>query len=156
MGASIKLQTMSYEDRITELHEEIERLTELNQLEPYFKPLRNVVNIYVTEMRRIISKKLHKKGCSYSEIGRMLGINYCNVSRNIKAKSQPYVIKTVNASYKKWIENNVYPVTYNGRDYNELSIYKNRYVRRFALQKIEKYANKNPSAIDSYECYNIQ
>ena len=156
MGASIKLQTMSYEDRIAELHKEIERLTELNELETYFKPLRNVVNIYVTEMRRIISKKLHKKGCSYSEIGRMMGIHYCNVSRNLKSKSQPYVIKTVNSSYKKWIENNVYPVTYNGRDYNELSIYKNRYVRRFALQKIEKYANKNPSAIDSYECYSIQ
>lgn len=156
MGASIKLQTTSYEDRIAELHKEIEILAELKELEHYFKPLRNVVNIYVTEMRRVISKKLHKKGCSYSEIGRMMGIHYCNVSRNLKAKSQPYVIKTVNNSYKRWIANSEYPVTYNGRDYNELSIYKNRYVRRFALQKIDKYANKNPSAVDSYEYDSVQ
>lgn len=156
MGVSIKLETTSYEERISELHKEIERLTELKQLELYFKPLRNVVNIYVTEMRRIVAKRLHKEGFSYSEMGRMFGIAYCNVSRNIKAESQPYIVKTVKASYKKWMKDGVYPVTYNGRDYNELSIYKNRYVRRFALQKIDKYANKNPSAIDSYECYNIQ
>jgi predicted transcriptional regulator len=156
MGVSIKLETMSYEDRISELHKEIEKLTELKQLELYFKPLRNVVNIYVTEMRRVVSKKLHKKGLSYSEIGRMLGITYSNVSRNIQAKSQPYVVKTVKASYKTWMLDNVYPMTYNGRDYDESSIHKNNYVRRFTLQKINKYANQNPSAIYSNECYSIQ
>ncbi len=156
MGVSIKLETTSYEDRISQLHKEIERLTELKQLELYFKPLRNVVNIYMVELRRVTAKRLHKEGFSYSEMGRMFGITYCNVSKNIKAKSQPYVVKTVKASYKQWMKDGVYPVTYSGRDYDELSINKNKYVRRFALQKIEKYANKNPSAIYSYEYNSIQ
>lgn len=154
MGISIKLETMSYDERISELYKEIEKLTELKQLELYFKPLRNVVNIYVIEMRRIIAKKLYKKGFSYSEIGRMFGISYCNVSRNIQSTSQPYVAKTVKNSYKKWINDKVYPITYNGRDYDKFSTNKNNYVRRFTLQKIHKYANQNSSTINSNRCYN--
>jgi uncharacterized protein YerC len=150
MAVSIKLNTMSYRERIRELRQEIRLFEELETLEAYFKPLRNVNNMYMLELRRIYAQKLYDKGLTYSEIGRTFGMTYNVAKRAMLNPSNPATFRAIKDLHAKWLKDNVYPVTYDGRVYDSVTTNTTPYIRPFTLKPVKKYAKENVSAIYSY------
>lgn len=146
MALSIRLDSMSYTERISELRQTLELFEELEKLENYFKPLRNVDNMYMVEIRKIYAKILKKKGLTSSEIGRTFGVSYTTARRCLNNPINKSALKEVKNSYKKWINTNVYPVRIDGKKYSTM-VKGNSDNKTFILKTVKKYAKENASTI---------
>lgn len=150
MARSVILDSLSYKERVTLLRQQIELFQELATLENYFKPLREVKNLYMIEMRRICALDLEQKGLTYSEIARVFGTSYNVAKRAINNPKVDHAFEIAKKNYKKWLREKVYPVTIDGRRYDPLVTNKNNVTRPFITKPISKYAKENVSAVYSY------
>ena len=150
MARSIILDSLSYKERVKLLKKQIELFEELSVLESYFKPLREVKNLYMIEVRRICALELEKKGLSYAEIARVFGTTYKVAVRAINNPKVEHAFQVAKKNYKKWVKEKVYPVTIDGRRYDPLVTNKDNVTRPFIVKPISKYAKENVSAVYSY------
>lgn len=150
MARSIILDSLSYKERVKLLRKQIELFEELAILESYFKPLREVKNLYMIEVRRICALELEKKGLSYAEIARVFGTSYNVAIRAIHNPKVEHAFQVAKKNYKKWLREKVYPVTIDGKRYDPLVTNKGNITRPFITKPISKYAKENVSAVYSY------
>ena len=150
MARSVILDSLSYKERVKLLRKQIELFQELSELESYFKPLREVKNLYMIEVRRICALELEKKGLNYSEIARVFGTTYNVAKRAINNPKVEHAFQVAKKNYKKWMKDKVYPVTIDGRRYDPLVTNKDNVTRPFITKPISKYAKENVSAVYSY------
>jgi len=103
----------SYEERINNIKEELEKLEKLKKINDYFKHVCRRKNSYLVEMRRITVKSLLAQNFTLAEVTRAVGLSsHATVLHLVNVQNFEHIKKEVIHNYQRWMIDRVYPVTY--------------------------------------------
>ena len=104
--------TLSIEERIAALEAEAFQLKRLIWVRNYFDKVKHKQNSYIVEMRRQMAVRLFALGYTQSEIGRTFQKNHATILNLIRSPSDPRIKKDVEKYMDDWIDDGLYPETF--------------------------------------------
>lgn len=103
---------LTIEERLASLETEMRELKRLIIIRDYFAPIKNKQNSYIVEMRRQMAVRLFALGYTNSEVARTFSRNHASIINLMKSPSDPRIAEEVADNMDYWMDNELYPETY--------------------------------------------